>query len=49
MSALNPTVQAYGELQAAFDYYNRALFGGELPFCLITMQREKRTDRKSVV
>ncbi len=43
MSALNPTVQAYGELQAAFDYYNRALFGGELPFCLITMQREKRT------
>lgn len=39
----NPTAQAYGELQAAFDHYNKALFGGELPPCLITMQREKRT------
>lgn len=39
----NPTVQAYAELQAAFDHYNERLFGGELPFCLITMQREART------
>lgn len=39
----NPTVQAYAELQTAFDHYNRRLFGGELPFCLITMQREGRT------
>lgn len=39
----SPTAQAYAELQAAFDHYNRELFGGELPHCLITMQREKRT------
>ena len=40
---LDPTTQAYAELQRAFDHYNRSLFGGELPHCLITMQREKRT------
>jgi hypothetical protein len=38
-----PTGEAYDELQAAFDHYNRALFEGALPPCLITMQREKRT------
>ena len=40
---LDPTTQAYAELQAAFEHYNRLLFAGELPQCLITMQREKRT------
>ncbi|PKQ01273.1 MAG: sprT domain-containing protein [Alphaproteobacteria bacterium HGW-Alphaproteobacteria-13] len=39
----DPTTQAYAELQRAFDHYNRSLFAGELPYCLITMQREKRT------
>lgn len=39
----DPTTLAYGELQSAFDHYNRALFRDELPHCLITMQREKRT------
>lgn len=43
VTALNPTGQAYAELQAAFDHYNNALFDGQLPPCLITMQREKRT------
>lgn len=43
MNAINPTAQAYAELQQAYEHYNRALFGGELPPCLITMQREKRT------
>lgn len=38
-----PTFQAYGELQEAYDHFNRALFDGALPFCLITFQREKRT------
>lgn len=38
-----PTMQAYGELQQAYDHFNAALFDGALPFCLITMQREKRT------
>jgi predicted SprT family Zn-dependent metalloprotease len=39
----NPTTQAYAELQSAWVHYNRELFGGKLPPCLITMQREKRT------
>src|SRR3546814_4810736 len=38
-----PISQAYAELQLAFDHYNRELFAGELPPCLITMQREKRS------
>ncbi len=25
-----PTAEAYGELQAAFDYFSLALFGGSL-------------------
>lgn len=40
---LDPTTQAYAELQTAYVHYNNALFDGALPFCLITMQREKRT------
>lgn len=39
----NPTAEAYAELQAAFDHFNRELFSGSLPPCLITMQREKRS------
>ncbi len=42
-SASNPTLQAYAELEGAFDHYNARLFDGRLPHCLITMQREKRT------
>lgn len=36
-----PTPEAYGELQRAYDYFNRALFGGRLPPCLITLQRQR--------
>lgn len=42
-AAVDPTTQAYAELQGAFEHYNRMLFDGVLPHCLITMQREKRT------
>lgn len=38
-----PTEQAYAELQVAYDFYNNALFGGSLPSCLITFQRQKNT------
>ena len=38
-----PTRQTYTELQTVFDTFNRELFGGELPACLLTLQREKRT------
>jgi hypothetical protein len=43
MDRRSPTQEAYDELQAAYDFFNRELFAGELPDCLITMQREKRT------
>lgn len=36
-----PTRQAYQELQHAYDHFNRLLFEGALPSCLITLQREK--------
>lgn len=38
-----PTPQTYAELQQAYDHFNQSLFGGELPACLLTLQREKRT------
>lgn len=40
---VHPTAEAYGELQQAYDFYNDELFAGQLPACLITFQREKRT------
>ncbi|WP_322977483.1 SprT-like domain-containing protein [Acinetobacter pittii] len=39
----NPTLEAYGELNLAYDFFNKKLFDGQLPKCLITLQREKRT------
>lgn len=42
-SALLPTVEAYDELQRAFDHFNRELFDGQLPPCLFTFRSEKRT------
>lgn len=38
-----PTRETYAELQLAYDHFNAALFDGQLPQCLITLQREKRT------
>lgn len=43
MSQARPTEEAYAELQLAYDFYNRELFDGGLPPCLITFQRLKRT------
>ncbi|BCX51909.1 MULTISPECIES: SprT-like domain-containing protein [Comamonas] len=40
---LAPTQETYNELQMAYDHFNERLFGGQLPSCLITLQREKRT------
>ena len=42
-SVFYPTKEAYGELQQAYDFFNEELFQGELPSCLITLQREKAT------
>ncbi len=43
MTNKRPTEEAYAELQQCFDFYNAELFDGQLPHCLITFQREKRT------
>lgn len=40
---MKPTVETYAELQFAYDTFNRRLFDNQLPDCLITLQREKRT------
>jgi len=42
MARRTPTDEAYGELQAAYDFYNRELYNGILPQCLLTLQRHKR-------
>lgn len=36
-----PTTDAYAEMQLAYDHYNRTLFAGQLPPCLITFQRKE--------
>lgn len=38
-----PTQQVYEELQRAYEFFNRELFDGRLPYCLITLQRQHDT------
>lgn len=38
-----PTTEAYAEMNLAYDHFNTELFGGQLPGCLITLQREKKS------
>ncbi|MBK8177245.1 MAG: SprT-like domain-containing protein [Rhodospirillales bacterium] len=37
----DPTRSTYDGLREAYDFFNRRLFGGRLPQCLITMQRHR--------
>ena len=37
-----PTNRHYDELSAAYDHFNRELFEGRLPLCLLTMQRKNK-------
>lgn len=39
----SPTDELYNELQQAFNHFNRALFDGELPAAVITLQRDRKT------
>jgi predicted SprT family Zn-dependent metalloprotease len=39
----SPTTQTYTSLTFAYEFFNRELFAGSLPACLITMQRHKGT------
>lgn len=36
-----PTLEFYGFFQSAYDHFNQALFGSQLPDCMITAQRHK--------
>ncbi|WP_234484837.1 SprT-like domain-containing protein [Noviherbaspirillum pedocola] len=38
-----PTQEHYGELSHAYDFFNERLFGGALPGCLFTLQRNSRS------
>lgn len=37
-----PTEEIYATFDRAYSFFNETLFGGTLPDCMITMQREKR-------
>jgi predicted SprT family Zn-dependent metalloprotease len=39
---IDPTSRTYGNLNAAYRFFNERLFGGALPPCLITLQRKAR-------
>lgn len=41
MDTPKPTMQMYSFVQDAYDFFNDKLFAGELPPCLLTLQREK--------
>ncbi|MGQ3054709.1 MAG: SprT-like domain-containing protein [Roseateles sp.] len=40
---MQPTHEAYSELEMAYDHFNDALYEGQLPKCLLTFQRDKRS------
>src|SRR5882672_11938621 len=42
MLPARPTTKTYNSLDDAYEFFNRCLFGGRLPACLITMQRSKK-------
>ncbi|MCP3460375.1 SprT-like domain-containing protein [Bradyrhizobium sp. CCGUVB23] len=39
--SVNPTELTYGTLDFMFHYFDDALFGGQLPHCLLTLQRRR--------
>jgi predicted SprT family Zn-dependent metalloprotease len=41
MKKLQPTPEAYMELQQAYDHFNAALFDNKLPPCLITLRAQQ--------
>jgi predicted SprT family Zn-dependent metalloprotease len=43
IQSLKPTRETYDPLQQAYENLNRSLFEGELPNCLITLQRSKKS------
>lgn len=43
MNAKRISSREYGNFDKAYDYFNAELFGGELPACMITLQRKNNT------
>lgn len=43
MNKTNPTVTQYEAMNAAYSFFNKSLFAGKLPECLITLQRKAST------
>ena len=41
--SLTPTEEQYLALNGAYKYFNRKLFGGELPGCILNFSRKKNT------
>jgi hypothetical protein len=41
---VNPTQDTYPELESAYDHFNKELWKGELPHCLLTLQRHSDSD-----
>lgn len=39
---MTPTLELYSTLQAAFDHFNKTLFGGVLPQCIMTLRSSNR-------
>lgn len=43
LAGSSPTEEAYRDWLTAYDYFNRRLFDGRLPACLLTLTRRPRT------
>lgn len=43
MNKVNPTHEIYSALETAYEHFNRELFDGRLPSCLIVLQRKAKT------
>src|ERR1700691_3611833 len=39
---VNPTLITYGAVDGLFHYFNVNVFGGQLPHCLLTLQRSRK-------
>jgi predicted SprT family Zn-dependent metalloprotease len=37
---INPTKETYDDLNKAYEFFNKRLFGSKLPRCLVTLQRK---------
>src|SRR5271166_3343592 len=39
---MKPTIEQWGQYQAAFDYFNKRLFDGQLPNCILNFSRHNQ-------